>query len=339
MPTSKNLELSELARKITVSDTNLSLTGVTIPPASLENTGVTAGSYGSASQVPVLTVNAKGQITVASTTNVAGVSTFTYTSGTKTLNIATADGGSFDAALTNLATETFVNNAVAALVDSSPSTLDTLNELAAALGDDPNYATTITSALGNKVDKINITGASVGSTTQIPVITYNAQGQITGTTTAALDLSTKVDKINITGATVGSNSAVPVITYNAQGQITSMSTAALGALAALNSVGTAQISGWAQSISGNGYVQFPGGLILQWCTGPAVASESDATTSYPIAFPNACLNVIVGTYMPSGDRDGMFQMRYYDRFSVTARFNQFNNAGGTGYPTVFAIGY
>jgi hypothetical protein len=43
--------------------------------------------------------------------------------------------------------------------------------------------------------------------------------------------------------------------------------------------------------------------------------------------------------MPSGDRDGMFQMRYYDRFSVTARFNQFNSAGGTGYPTVFAIGY
>lgn len=41
--------------------------------------------------------------------------------------------------------------AVAALVDSAPGTLDTLNELAAALGDDPNFATTITDALALRV--------------------------------------------------------------------------------------------------------------------------------------------------------------------------------------------
>lgn len=41
--------------------------------------------------------------------------------------------------------------AAAALVDSSPGTLDTLNELAAALGDDPNYAATTATALGNRV--------------------------------------------------------------------------------------------------------------------------------------------------------------------------------------------
>ena len=40
--------------------------------------------------------------------------------------------------------------AIAALVDSAPGTLDTLNELAAALGDDPNFATTITTALAGK---------------------------------------------------------------------------------------------------------------------------------------------------------------------------------------------
>lgn len=93
------------------------------------------------------------------------------------------------------------------------------------------------------------------------------------------------------------------------------------------------------SFSGNGYIKFPNGLIIQWCTGGGVASESDTTTYFPIAFPNACLNVIVGTYMPSGDRDSMFQMRYYDNSSVTSRLNQFNAAGGTGYPTVFAVGY
>ena len=50
-----------------------------------------------------------------------------------------------------LATTAFVAAAVAALVDSSPGALDTLNELAAALGDDPNFATTITNMLAGKL--------------------------------------------------------------------------------------------------------------------------------------------------------------------------------------------
>lgn len=49
-------------------------------------------------------------------------------------------------------TEAQVSAKISALVDSAPETLDTLNELAAALGDDPNFATTITTQLGNKVD-------------------------------------------------------------------------------------------------------------------------------------------------------------------------------------------
>jgi hypothetical protein len=50
----------------------------------------------------------------------------------------------------NLARDTEVAAAVAALVDAAPGTLDTLNELAAALGDDPNFAATITTALAAK---------------------------------------------------------------------------------------------------------------------------------------------------------------------------------------------
>lgn len=46
---------------------------------------------------------------------------------------------------------TKIEAVVAALVDSAPSTLDTLNELAAALGDDPNFATTTATALGLRV--------------------------------------------------------------------------------------------------------------------------------------------------------------------------------------------
>ena len=45
-----------------------------------------------------------------------------------------------------------VTQVQAAIVDSAPETLDTLNELAAALGDDPNFATTVTNLIGTKVD-------------------------------------------------------------------------------------------------------------------------------------------------------------------------------------------
>ena len=51
---------------------------------------------------------------------------------------------------TQIATTAFVKAAVAGLVGSSPEALDTLNELAAALGNDPNFATTITNALAGK---------------------------------------------------------------------------------------------------------------------------------------------------------------------------------------------
>lgn len=51
---------------------------------------------------------------------------------------------------TGYATETYVNTAIDNLVDGAPALLDTLNEIAAAINDDANYATTITTALAGK---------------------------------------------------------------------------------------------------------------------------------------------------------------------------------------------
>lgn len=55
----------------------------------------------------------------------------------------------------------FCNAAIAALVDSSPEALNTLNELAAALGNDPNFATTVATQLGTKVndDDVRLTNS------------------------------------------------------------------------------------------------------------------------------------------------------------------------------------
>ena len=60
---------------------------------------------------------------------------------------AYADQSEADAITTS---NSYADTAIANLVDSAPATLDTLNELAAALGDDPNFATTVTNSIATK---------------------------------------------------------------------------------------------------------------------------------------------------------------------------------------------
>lgn len=74
--------------------------------------------------------------------------------------------------------ENTVDAKIAALVDSAPSTLDTLNELAAALGDDPNFATTVATNIGKKADQTELAnylpktgGTLTGSTADLLTIT------------------------------------------------------------------------------------------------------------------------------------------------------------------------
>ena len=65
--------------------------------------------------------------------------------------------------LTGYATESFVGTAISNLIDTAPATLNTLNELAAALNDDASFSTTVTTALGTKalIDSPTFTGATL----------------------------------------------------------------------------------------------------------------------------------------------------------------------------------
>ena len=65
----------------------------------------------------------------------------------KSITVATATAGDND---TTVASTAFVSTAIANLADSAPETLNTLNELAAALGDDANFSTTVTNSIALK---------------------------------------------------------------------------------------------------------------------------------------------------------------------------------------------
>ena len=102
---------------------------------------------------------------------------------------------------TSAAVKDYVDTEVAGLVDSAPGTLDTLNELAAALGDDANFSTTVTNSIATKQneltastgiditsDVISITNTAVtagtyGDANNTPQITVDAQGRLTSVTT------------------------------------------------------------------------------------------------------------------------------------------------------------
>lgn len=76
--------------------------------------------------------------------------------GSYYLNRANHSGSQDSSTISDFTTavQALIDTSIATIIDSAPGTLNTLNELAAALGDDPNFATTITTALGFKLEMV-----------------------------------------------------------------------------------------------------------------------------------------------------------------------------------------
>ena len=87
------------------------------------------------------------------TTNVHGIA--------DTADLETQTGAQSKANAAQSNAQSYADNAIANLIDSSPAALNTLNELAAALGDDANFATTIANSLGSKLSFIVDTQANL----------------------------------------------------------------------------------------------------------------------------------------------------------------------------------
>jgi hypothetical protein len=170
---------------------------------------------------------------------------------------------------TVIADKTYVNTAISNLVDGAPALLDTLNEIAAAIGDDANFITTITTALATKAPLISpaLTGIPTAptaeadtSTTQIATTAFAKAEADAAQAAAATDATTKVAAeaaLRVTGdaasVTTAAQDATDKVAAEAAlrvtGDATSVSTAAADATAKVAAEAALRITGDETSVS------------------------------------------------------------------------------------------
>jgi hypothetical protein len=188
--------------------------------------------------------NATGTVTldgVAST-----LTSKTITSGTLGSDLAAGSykitGLGTPSSNTDAATKAYVDTQIANTIDSAPAALDTLNELAAALGDDANFSTTVATSIGTKVAKAgdSMTGAlSMGNNKIIDLATpTNSTDAVNKTYIDTVFGSTSSAATSATSAATSASSA----STSASSALTSANSAATSATSAATSASSASTS-------------------------------------------------------------------------------------------------
>ena len=169
----------------------------------LDNTTVTAGSYGSSTAVGSFTVDAQGRLTAASNTSIRTATSsqtglasfdstdFTVTAGAVTLNAERVED--IVGAMVSSNTE----SGISVTYDDDNGKLDfNVNDPTITIAGDVDGSATMTN-LGNTtinvtLDTVNSNVGTYGSTTEIPVVTVNGKGLVTGVSTASISTTLTV---------------------------------------------------------------------------------------------------------------------------------------------------
>ena len=180
-----------------VTGNAFSNTGIMTLITELANTGVVAGTYGSASLVPVITIDEDGRITEANTVSVAGVDNTYWSIANNTFTIETADGGVY-------------NTVIEEFTDVTVNDLTANNIIVSGLVDGRDIA-----ADGAKLDLLE------------DGLDLTLTGKVTGfasSNTGVMTIATELANTGVIAGVYGSSTAIPVFTVDEDGRLTTANT-------------------------------------------------------------------------------------------------------------------
>lgn len=304
-------QIDGLADSAIIDTTNASnITSGALSSAQLPASGVTSGSYGSSTEIPVLGVDEKGRLTAIATAAIAGLGPSGVSAGTYG---GAGTVGAFDINPTGIITG--ATNQVIAITTAQ------ISGLAASAITDTTNASNISSGTlsAARLAASGVTAATYGSPSQHPLIAVDSSGRITGATNqtiaiaanqiSGLAASATTDTTNasnissgtlgsarlpasgVTAGSFGSSSLVPVLTIDSTGRITSASTASVA-----GGTGVSSFSGGTTGLTPNtattGVVTLSGTLAVS-NGGTGATTAANALTNlgaYPSSNPSGYTN-------------------------------------------------
>ena len=241
-----------------------------------------------------LGINPSSVTTGAITASSGTVSGNWSVSGTLTVGVPSND--------TDAASKAYVDTAVSNVVDSAPGALDTLNELAAALGDDANFSTTITNSLATKLNLSGgtmtgdiVLGANKITSTATPATddTLTRKGyvdSILGSATSAATSAANAATSESNAATSETNAATSASNAstsetNAATSATSASTSASSASTSASAAATsATTASTAATNAANSFDSFDDRYLGAKSSAPSVDNDGDALVAGALYF-------------------------------------------------------